>query len=309
MVFADTAFIVNPHAGSGSTGTYWPHIEKTARRLLGSFDSVLTKAAGDAAKIATEMVSRGVKRIVGVGGDGTLNEIINGIMAKQDLLKADFTLGFIPNGSGCDIVKTLAIPKDNDEAVAVVAAGKKRSLDIGCMRYQDHTGSTGTRYFHNIVSFGLGGEVVKRVNQSSKRLGPAISFLMATITAVLRHSPQQIHLTIDGGIDAKVPVWHAAAANGRFQGGGMLVAPDANPADGWLDITVIGDLRLWEIFLNLRHLYDGKLFSVKKVSHFRTKRICATSDELVYLDVDGEQPGTLPVEIDIIPAALNIITA
>jgi diacylglycerol kinase (ATP) len=309
MVHTKTAFIVNPHAGSGSTGANWPQIEEFAKKAIGSFEAELTTGPSHAGRLAQEMVSKGMTRIVGVGGDGTLNEIINGCMAKQDLMASDFALGFIPNGTGCDIVKTLDIPRDNKKAVAVVAAGKSRPLDIGRVLYKDHDGNSATRYFHNIASFGLSGEVDKRVNSSKKTFGPTIAYLASTLNAIFRFSPRQMHLSLDDGRDLSVRAWHVTAANGRYQGGGMLIAPDADVSDGLFNVTIIGDLSIFDIFMNLINLYNGKIYTVKDVSHYRTKYIRATSTEHVLLDIDGEQPGTLPVEIDILPAALNIITA
>lgn len=300
-------FIVNPHAGHGSTGSTWPFIEALAKTRLGSFETHMTKAPGDAVILARNAAADKPNLIVCVGGDGTLNEVINGVMNHEKSIRSNVTLGFIPNGTGCDFVKTVSIPQDVEKAVDLIVSGSVRDIDLGAIVFQDHQGRYRYRFFHNIASFGLGGDVARRVNRTNKALGPFISFMWATLISVFLYGTKSIRIFIDGGFEEKVSIWNVVVANGQYHGGGMWVAPDASVCDGILHITIIGDLTIPEVLINLPKLYNGRINEIDKVIALTGKKVTAISDERILLEVDGEQPGMLPAVIKIVPGALNII--
>jgi YegS/Rv2252/BmrU family lipid kinase len=301
-------FIVNPHAARGAVGKNWPQIRELAEKRLGSFKSFLTTAPGEATQLARLAVSESAQSVVCVGGDGTLNEVINGLMNDDGPRNPDLQLGFIPNGTGCDFRRTLCIPTNAEQALDVVAKGNTRLIDLGRLRFTDHDGEIRTRYFHNLTSFGLGGEVDERVNNSGKKLGGFLSFIMATLISLVRYEGKRIRLRVDDHFDEEVVVLNVAVANGQYHGGGMWVAPGADPSDGLFHVTIIGDLSLPEVFYYLPKLYNGKILQVKQVRSLTGRKVEALSDERVLLDVDGEQPGRLPVKIEIIPSALRILS-
>ncbi len=302
-----TAFIVNPHAGNGSTGSTWPFIEELAKDRLGSFESYMTKGPGDAVIFARNAVAEKAKLLVCVGGDGTLNEVVNGIMMHEKSIRSGVALGFIPNGTGCDFVKTVSIPQDIEQAVDFVASGSVRSIDLGVLDFQDHHGRDRRRFFHNIASFGLGGEVAQRVNHTTKSLGPFVSFMWATLISIFLYGKKRIRISVDNHYKKEIIIWNVAAANGQYHGGGMRVAPDASVCDDLLHVTIIGDLTIPEVFLNLSKLYTGRIYDIDKVITLTGKKVAAISDDRVLLEVDGEQPGMLPVVVKTIPGALQII--
>jgi YegS/Rv2252/BmrU family lipid kinase len=302
-------FIVNPNAGNGSTGSKWPEIKTAARDRLGDFSTFITGGPGDAGKYAARAIAEGAEQVVCVGGDGTLNEVVNGFMEYENSIRAGIKLGFIPNGTGCDFVKTVPIPRDTAEAINVIAESHTRCVDVGRLLYQDHNGREGCRYFHNITSFGIGGEVAQRVNRTSKPFGPFIAFIWATLLAVFLYGKKRVSVTVDNEPEKEFVVWNVAVANGQYHGGGMRIAPGAAIDDGLFHLTVVGDLSLAEVLINLPRLYNGRIECVKKVLTLTGKKIKAVSEEPVLLDVDGEQPGMLPAVIDLIPGALNIIVA
>jgi len=301
------AFIVNPHAGNGSTGSKWPMIEALARDRLGPFEAYMTRGPGDAVLGVKNALAEKVRLLVCVGGDGTLNEVVNGIMMHEASVRSDLALGFIPNGTGCDFVRTVSIPQDLEQAIDLIAAGTVRSIDLGVLFFRDDQGHERRRYFHNITSFGLGGDVAQRVNRTTKALGPFVSFMWATLISIFSCGKKKIRLRVDEGFERELRVWNVAVANGQYHGGGMWVAPGASVCDGILNVTVIGDLAIPEIFLNLPKLYNGKINDIEKVTMLAGEKVKASSNEQVLLDVDGEQPGMLPIDIGIVADGLNII--
>ena len=309
MGFKSIVFIVNPNAGNGSTGSKWPRIKSLARDRLGPFEHFMTEGPGDASRLASKAVSRGAELLACVGGDGTLNEVVNGVMEHGDAIRSNLAIGFIPDGTGCDFVRTVSIPRNIKKAIDVIASNHFSPIDIGRLSFHDHTGRNSCRYFHNITSFGLGGEVDQRVNRTTKAFGPFLSFIWATLISIFLYGKKTIKLKIDDAVEEEFVIWNVAVANGQYHGGGMCVAPDALVDDSLFHLTVIGDLSIPEIFYNLPKLYSGKIKTIPEVSTHTGKKVTATSDQTVLLDVDGEQPGTLPVTIDIIPGALNIISA
>jgi YegS/Rv2252/BmrU family lipid kinase len=308
MTFRKIVFVVNPYSGNGATGREWPRIEAAAKARLGpAFTSSLTSGPGDATRIVRSHLLDGADAIVCVGGDGTLNEVVNGFMDENGPLRNDVRLGFIPNGTGCDFVKTVPIPRKLEESLDAIEQGHACLIDLGRLRYGSRHGAPGTCYFHNIASFGLGGEVVARVNRTTKAFGPFVSFIWSTLIAILIYGKKTIHLKIDNDYNKEIKIWNVAVANGQYHGGGMRVAPKAVIDDGLFHITVVGDLSMVEAFQHLPKLYNGKIGEIEEVSFLTGKRVEAFSRQPVLLDVDGEQPGSLPVTIDIIPAALWMI--
>ena len=307
MVSKKLTFIVNPNAAMGAVSKEWPRIEALAKDRLGSFQTLPTTAPGDATNLTRQALLEGTEIVVCIGGDGTLNEVVNGFMEEGGPLRRDALLAFIPMGTGCDFIKTVPIPRDANQVFDLILGSCSRAIDLGLLRYRDHHGRPAYRYFHNLTSFGLGGEVDERVNRTTKAFGGFVSFIWATLISLLIYDKKRVHLTVDNSLDQEVITWNIAGANGQYHGGGMCVAPDAAVDDGLFHITVIGDLSLPQVFLNLPKLYSGKILEVKKVFTLTGKRLEAYSDQRVLLDVDGEQPGQLPVSIEIVPGALNLV--
>jgi YegS/Rv2252/BmrU family lipid kinase len=292
----------------GSVGREWDRIQARAKERLGSFPSHLTTGPEHATHLTRTALEDGCAAIICVGGDGTFNEVINGFMqAREGRARPDAAVGYIARGTGCDFIKTVPLPKDLEKALDVIETGKSISMDLGRIQYKNNGGHTAYRYFHNLASFGLGGEVDERVNRTTKVFGGFFSFIWATLISVLLYNRKHIRLTMDNGFDQMVTALNVAVANGQYHGGGMWVAPEARVDDGKFHVTVIGDFSLPEVLRHLPKLYNGKLMELEKVSSFTATRVTARSAERVLLDVDGEQPGWLPVTIEVVPDALNLI--
>lgn len=304
-----TVFIVNPYSANGATGREWPTILKAVKAQFDSVTVEITAGPGDATRLTRKHLMNGSDVIVSVGGDGTLNEVVNGFMDADGPIRRDARLGFLPNGTGCDLARSVPIPGSLEESLAVIKDGRSRLIDIGRLEYLDHSGKASSRFFHNITSFGIGGEVVERVNRNSKRFGPFFSFIWSTLITIFRYGKKEIKLRLDDGPEETHTVWNVAVANGRYHGGSMLVAPDALIDDGLFQITLIGDLALPEVFRYLPKLYDGTIKEIEKVRTSVGRKVQAASTERVLLDVDGEQPGVLPATIEIVPGAIRLLTA
>jgi diacylglycerol kinase (ATP) len=308
MASRKIAFIVNPNAAMGTVGREWPRIQDMAKNLLGDFRAFLTAGPGEAITLTRRALQQGTEVVICVGGDGTLNEVVNGFMGEDGPLRPEAMLGFMPRGTGCDFIKTIPLPKAPERALDIIKDFHARHIDLGRIRYRDHHGNPSLRYFHNVTSFGLGGEVDDRVNRTTKAFGGFVSFIVATLISIMMYNKKHIRLKVDEVFNQTVACWNIAVANGQYHGGGMWVAPEARVDDGIFHVTVIGDFTLPEVFWNLPKLYNGKLIQHEKVRTLVGKRIEASSEQRVLLDVDGEQPCQLPVTIDIVPGAVSLIT-
>lgn len=301
-----TLVIVNPASANGSTGKLWPRI---AERLHGAglfFEWEMTGGPGDATRLAREALLGGYEYIISVGGDGTLNEVANGFLDDDGPVNPCAVLGVLPRGTGCDFSRAVGIPKDLERAAACLMGGGVATIDAGKVRYVGHDGEVHTRYFVNVCDVGLGGDTVDRVNHTSKASGGFCSFLWGAVVSLLRYRNHEVSISIDGEepFDASVTV--LAMANGRYFGGGMQIAPLADPADGLLDVVLCRDFGKLEAIANLPRLYRGTHLAHPKVVHRRARAVRVTSTERVLLDLDGEQPGVLETEASVVPAALNI---
>ena len=232
----------------GATGREWPGIKSLARDRLGSFQSYITTGPGDATRLTRQVLGEGTDVVVCVGGDGTLNEVVNGFMGEKGPIRSESVLGFIPRGTGCDFIKTVRIPKDLNRALDLIVDRHARPLDLGRLEYSDHQGRPDYKYFHNVTSFGLGGEVDERVNRTTRVFGGFVSFLWATLVSLLIYDKKRIHIHVDNGKDWEVTCWNVAVANGQYHGGGMWIAPEARVDDGFFEVTIMGDLSLAEVF-------------------------------------------------------------
>lgn len=302
--------IANPRSQGGSLGRRWSELADQIRREL-PFEAALTTAPGDATRLARQAVEAGAEIVVAVGGDGTINEVTNGWFEAGARVPGDAALAVLPFGTGGDFVRTVGIPKDFAKAVKILAAGHRRRIDVGRIDYVSRDGSPGVRMFANIGSFGMSGLTDRLVNQSKKRFG-SLSFFAATAKAMWQYDNQRVRLSFDDtpadGVDLTINT--VAIANGRYFGGGMMVAPDAALDDGEFDVVAIGDMSMTDFVLKSRRMYAGTHLSLEKISHRRARVVRATPAEpgqVVELDVDGETPGILPATFTVVPRALALI--
>ena len=306
-----TVVVVNPKSQAGAVGKRWPFLADQIRRKI-AFDEVITRGPGDATRLAREALKGGAERVVALGGDGTINEVVNGFFEDGAPIAPDACLGILPYGTGGDFRRTLGLPTDFESAVGVLARDRRRRIDVGRLDYTVRGGGKAIRMFANIASFGVSGVVDRLVNQSSKRLGGKISFFVASARATLSYENQRVRLRFDGKSDGAVDMTinTVAIANGRYFGGGMFIAPKAELDDGVFDLVALGDFSVIEMLRDSRHLYAGTHLGRDKVSHRRITRLDAEPvdpRQIVELDVDGETPGILPATFTVVPRALSVV--
>lgn len=311
MTAARHVLIVNPQAQGGALGRRWPELSRSIRRQLGSFEELRTEAAGDATRLTRNALRDGVERIVAIGGDGTINEVVNGFFEDGKPINADAAMGILPFGSGGDFRKTIGVPKDLDQAAHRLANGRAKPIDVGRIQFEGNDGEPRDRVFANIASFGISGLVDRYVNESSKVLGGTVSFLLASAKAGMNFQNQRVRLSFDDEPPIDTIIQVCAVANGRYFGGGMYIAPEAHLDDGLFDVVAIGDMSRKEMLLSGYRIYNGTHLTLDKVSHRRAKKVHAEplSSEPVLLDVDGETPGRLPATFSVMPRALSVIVA
>lgn len=301
----DTLFIINPRAGNGVVGRKLDGIKLLARKFFPEHQMLLTVRPGQATEYARQALEAGVRQVVCVGGDGTLNEVVNGLMSLEVAKASRPQLGYLPLGAASDLAKTLGVTTNIENGLRDIATMHGRWVDVGRANFIGNDNKSTSRYFINVLSFALGGEVAGRVNKSSKAMG-GFSYLWATLTALVFFKNPLVRLRIDNKVYEQ-RVWHVAIANGQYHGGGMRIAPDAKVDDGRLRMTVVGDLSFLAVLLNLPTFYNGQIYSIDEVSRFSGKRIGAESKDPVLIDIDGEQVGRLPVTAEILPLALWMI--
>ncbi|HKA14204.1 MAG TPA: diacylglycerol kinase family protein [Myxococcota bacterium] len=301
-----TLVIVNPHSGGGATRRRWRALEPRVRDALGALEVEHTRVARDAERLAREAVRAGIERLVVAGGDGTLAEVATGLLRGR---LADYAeIAVLPMGTGCDFARTLGVSRDPESAIALLRDGKARRIDAGHARYVRRDGAPADSWFLNAASFGVSGRVVELERRGPRRLGGTVAFAIATVRALLRYRSARVALRVDGELVLDGPVALGVAANGRQFGGGMPIAPDARPDDGWLDVVCVATTSGLQLIPKLPKLYRGIHLADPVVHARRGRRIEAdAAPGAVPLELDGDPVGALPAQIELVPGALSVI--
>jgi diacylglycerol kinase (ATP) len=295
-----TVFLVNPAAENGATGRRWPELAHKAATLGLRGDALLSERPSQLAELARQAADGGAGLLVVVGGDGTVNEVVNGIAGREDV-----ELAVIPRGTGWDFVRTYDIPRRLEDAVEVALRGRTRVIDLGRARYRGWDGSDGESLFANIASAGMSGAIAKRSNEGSKALGGKASYLWATLAVFSRWRSDEVQVAVDGE-ERRGRMHDVVVANGRYFGGGMKICPQAEPDDGLFDVLLIGDLTKRDLLLTLPKTYRGKHLPHPKAEVLRGAVVDLETPEPLPVELDGEQPGTTPARFEVVPQALRL---
>lgn len=304
-----TFLVVNPQSANGQTGRKWAELSAEIRGALGEFGHAFTEKPMDAARLAQDALRKGYECVVAVGGDGTINEVVNGFFENGRALNPDAALGLIARGTGGDFRRTFGWKVDLKSALERLRTDKTQPFDVGLLEFTDHQGQPASRYFANICSFGASGLVVKKVNESSKALGGKLTFMWGSVRALLSYKDQPVRVTMDDRPPEDLAITTLAVANGRYFGGGMQVAPEADVSDGKFHVTIWSGYGLSDFALKQGGLYSGAHVRWKGTRTLQCQELRAEplrQDEVILLDVDGEQPGRLPCRMRILPGAIRL---
>jgi diacylglycerol kinase (ATP) len=270
---------------------------------------VLTTRPLEATEIAQRAVRESRPVIVSVGGDGTLNEVLNGFFHNGAPIPTSSKLAMVPLGTGGDFRRTLRIPLDSRAAIQVLSDGLVRRLDAGCVTYQNLDGTTGVRHFINIADAGLGGDVVQQMGNGTKRFGSA-AYTLGGLRALIGFKNKPMTVEIDHAVHELPKAQQVVVANCQFFGGGMQMAPSASPTDGVFDVILIKNAGKIETMRGMNDFRQGKHLDQNnpKIELMYGKRISVSSPVKVRVDIDGEAVGFLPALFEIQPSAIEFIT-
>jgi YegS/Rv2252/BmrU family lipid kinase len=225
---------------------------------------------------------------------------VNGIAGRPGV-----ELAIVPRGTGWDFVRTYRIPRRLDEALRIARDGRAREIDAGLVRFRSWQGGDRRSYFANIASAGMTGAIAKRANETTKALGGKVSYFWATFAVFSRWRNSEVRLRVDGE-ERRARMHAVVVANGRYFGGGMMIAPEADPDDGLFDVLTIGDLTKRDLLVTLPKTYRGRHLPHPKAELLRGRTVEIDAPAPLPVELDGEQPGTTPAAFELVPAALRL---
>jgi YegS/Rv2252/BmrU family lipid kinase len=298
-------FLVNPASDNGKTRRAWPELAHRAGEIGLVGETLMSSQPGELGELAEQAARSGAGLVVAVGGDGTVNEVVNGLVRLRRRHEDVPELAVLPRGTGTDFVRTFGIPPDADGALAAAKNGSTREIDAGLVLYRAWDGSEQEAYFANVASAGMSGAVAQRANTTSKALGGQISFLAATLAVFARWKPSEMAVSV-GGERRSGLMYDVLVANCRYLAGGMKMTPEALPDDGLFDVLLIGNITRTDLALTLPKVYRGTHLPHPKAELLRGAAVSVESATPLPVELDGEQPGTTPARFEVVPRALSL---
>jgi len=302
-----TQVIVNPESNQGRTRYRWKDIKEALRGFIQEFRYEFTEKPLQAIEITREAIKSGHELIIGVGGDGTMNEIANGFFERRLIINPETTLGILPSGTGSDLTKSLKIPARIRDALKVITQAPSVPIDVGRVTFRSTAGPEMERFFLNVADFGVGGEVVKQVNQQRLER-KASSYVRCLVKTMMHYKSKKVRIRVDGQDLPDGEYLIGAVANGRIFGKGMKFAPQAKLDDGEFDVILVKNMSFGEFCRHGWKIFFGKHLSHRKIQFIRGRSVEALSpdEEEVLLELDGEQLGSLPARFEILPRHLLV---
>ncbi len=298
--------VVNPNAGVGKGQKDWKEISRILDKIGLKYRPIFTKRRLHAMQLVEQYIAKGFRKIIVVGGDGTMNEAVNGIFNQKLVPTTKITLAMIPVGTGNDWVRTFNIPLDYYKVVKIIKAGNTMLQDAGTVKYL-HGKEDKTRYFINMAGLGFDGLVAQKTNDDKDhgKTNP-FAYIKNLISSLFSYQSSQIQVIVDDH-EVNEKVFSLSIGIGQYNGGGMQQAPNALPDDGLFDVTLIKDMSKWSVITSLRKLYNGTIGQHKRVLTMVGKMIRIHSEPPVLLETDGESLGSSPFEFQIVPKSIRVI--
>jgi len=299
--------IVNVAAGGGKTKKDWPSIAKILQKEDIRYEPYFTDRRLHASIIARNKINEGYSRIIVVGGDGTMNEVINGVFAQKRIQTTEVMLGMISVGTGNDWARTFKIPADYEGAVRTIKEQKTFIQDAGLVHYQKN-GKEWKRYFINIAGLGFGARVVERSNRMKEQgRNGAMLYFYNIFYSLIRYRSKMAVIEIDG-ISYNRKIFSLNVGIGKYNGGGMIQVPHAIADDGLYSITLIRKMGKLNVIANMKKLYNGNIAKHSKVETYMARTVQISDSSLLKVETDGESLGHGPVSFQIIPRSVTVIS-
>jgi YegS/Rv2252/BmrU family lipid kinase len=307
-----TLFIINPTSARGATLRFWTAARQKFVDAGIDFDEYVTTRSGDATQVTRGELSNRTANIIAVGGDGTLSEVVNGYFDERgSIINNKSALGLLPSGTGSDFQRSLGT-QSTSELIRALLDSESRLIDAGRAEFQAIQGRRVSRTFINVASFGLGGDVSALVNGWRDRFPRLISgrarFAGAAIVSLRRYKNAEVSMVVDGR-DVNINSNLVVIANGRFAGGGMMLAPHAELDDGLLDVILTNGVTRFDILRELRRIQRGAHLRNPKVTEVLAREVSITASHPLAIDLDGEMVGTTPARITVLPSSIRFLSA
>lgn len=298
--------VINPRAASAAAGRLWPRIRRELVRRGFEVTSYHTERPRHAWTIARQITEQGAGLIACVGGDGTVNEVLNGLLEVRGPKTITPELAIIPVGTGSDLVKTLRIPTNHRESIGLLTHGGTKTIDVG--RIELRNGSkVWRRYFANVSDVGLGGNVARVVNSWAKDLGGFFAFLCGSLIGLASFKPLRLKIYVDDRLVEDGLMTIVGTSNGQYFGGGMHIAPMAKLNDGVLDLLYVKDTNRFKFIERvLLPVYQAGHLAYRHVYHHPARRVRIVSDRVIPVELDGEEEKAEEVRIAVVPNAIRI---
>jgi YegS/Rv2252/BmrU family lipid kinase len=301
--------IVNPNSKGGKTGKFWPEIKSKIKSAIGSIDVHFTKHRSDATVIARASLHQGYTWLIAVGGDGTVNEIVNGYFENGTPINIEGKISLVMRGTGNDFRRSTSKSLSLEGDIAALKNGKEHLLDVGKVTCLDSAGNRQERYFDNIASFGMGGNVNIKVSAShlGRFMGGTGAYFTAMFLTMFHYRNKPVTLKYNGVSEERKKIRYVGVCNGKYAGGNMCFAPKARLNDGLFDVVVLGDINLFGLVRNFQGICNGTFFvsDSPEVGFRQCKQVVASSTEDVLVEADGEVLGKLPATFTIVPKAIK----
>ncbi len=304
-----TAIIINPKSGDGRALSRWEKIRSEAASLLGNIEEFVTQAPRDATRYAESIaLNNEFDKLIIFGGDGTLNEAINGLFDKAgNVINPNIKIGMLCSGSGCDVIRSVGIPRNYRDALLGLKKYTIKKCDVGLAVFKDERNQEQNRYFINIAGAGIGGLIISQVNSLIPYVPPKLAYFAVIAKFLLTSKKKKFIVTMDSGDKYEGDCLNIFVANLKFSGAGVCWAPQAKMDDGIFDVVVIGPISKWRIFLAPWKAYNGTLNELPGYHHFKVREVTIESSEKAHLELDGELCGLAPLTCKIVPQAINLM--
>lgn len=299
--------IVNPISGGGRGLTDFPKISRLLRQQGIEHESAFTEHRHHATELTVEAVNRGYRKLIVVGGDGSLNEVVNGLFIQKQVAPKEVLLAVVAVGTGNDWVRTFGIPRNYAAAVRAVKEGYSIAQDVGRVTYTESQ-YTQTRYLANVAGLGFDAQVISVFNHLKvKGYKGRWLYLLSLLRSYFSSRPAGVNVEIDGKVVYKNLLFSMAVGICKYNGGGIQQLPLAVVNDGLLDVTLIRPLHWWHVIFRAKRFFNGDIYTIGHINHYQGRVVKITSLPTIRIETDGELLGETPVTIEVEPKALQII--